>query len=380
MLYNLDKNTKKNILDQYKQEALNYRQKKQNERLKRIQEEREYILEYMKKEKEAELRLKEEKIQKQNEQMKEYYALLKNLNYDKPGYHHNSRNNEIINKNWGKSRFESYDQNINKMININNLENSKNNKINNNEPSSLKKMSPSQKEREYVRKEDNMNNYLTDDNNKKEFEKYLIEQKEKRQKYYRELLDLQYQEIQKKNNNLYGTIDPLIVQREKRKNLADNPYVKKSQYDFGQSTLSHNPITNPENNIYYNKYLFRVNNDRLKGNKNNDMGGGGHIFNKDINEFKTIDNQRHNFGINNSKSSINVFRNNQNKNIDKYYINEKNNIINNNNDYKYQALNKYDNVNINNNINYDNKYLNIHSLPTLYGNKLSQAAASNIFS
>ena len=135
MLYNLDKNTKKNILDQYKQEALNYRQKKQNERLKRIQEEREYILECMRKEKEAELRLKEEKIQKQNEQMKEYYALLKNLNYDKPGYHHNSRNNEIINKNWGKSRFESYDQNINKMININNLENSKNNKINNNEPS-----------------------------------------------------------------------------------------------------------------------------------------------------------------------------------------------------------------------------------------------------
>ena len=54
MLYNLDKNTKKNILDQYKQEALNYRQKKQNERLKRIQEEREYILECMRKEKEAE--------------------------------------------------------------------------------------------------------------------------------------------------------------------------------------------------------------------------------------------------------------------------------------------------------------------------------------
>ena len=376
MIYNLDKTTKQNILAQYKQDALNYRQRKQNERIKRIQEEREYILDRIRKEREADMRLKEEKIQRQNEQMKEYHDLLKSLRYDKPGYHFKPKNNDVINKNWGRPR---YDQNISAGGKEIKNENNKNNIINN-KSLDLRKMSPSQKEREYIRKEDNMSSYLTDDNNKKEFEKYLIEQKEKRQKYYRELLDLQYQEIQKKNNNLYGTIDPLIVQREKRKNLADNPYVKKSQYDFGQSTLSHNPITNPENNIYYNKYLFRVNNDRLKRNKNNDINSSGHIFNKDINEFKTIDNQRHNFGINNSKSSINVFRNNQNKNIDKYYINEKNNIINNNNDYKYQALNKYDNVNINNNINYDNKYLNIHSLPTVYENKLSQAAASNIFS
>ena len=43
MFFNLDKNTKQNLFNQYKQEAINYRQKKSNEKQRRIQEEREYL-------------------------------------------------------------------------------------------------------------------------------------------------------------------------------------------------------------------------------------------------------------------------------------------------------------------------------------------------
>ena len=371
MIYNLDKTTKQNILAQYKQDALNYRQRKQNERIKRIQEEREYILDRIRKEREADMRLKEEKIQRQNEQMKEYHDLLKSLRYDKPGYHFKPKNNDVINKNWGRPR---YDQNISAGGKEIKNENNKNNIINN-KSLDLRNMSPSQKEREYIRKEDNMSSYLTDDNNKKEFEKYLIQQKEKRQKYYKDILDIQYKEIQNQNKNLYGTIDPLIVRREKRKILTDNPFVKKTPYDFGQSSLSHNPITNPENNIYYNKYLFKNNSNSsnfqvyekdLNKNKN------GHIFNNNIDQFKTIDNQRNNFSFNTSKSSINIFRNNQNKNLAQNYISE---INSRNNNLENKIINKYNHNNFDN----ERNYLNLHSLPTPAGKTLKQAASS-IFS
>lgn len=373
MIYNLDKTTKQNILAQYKEDALNYRQKKQNERLKRIQEEREYILDRIRKEREADMRLKEEKIQRQNEQMKEYHDLLKILRYDKPGYHFKPKNNDVINKNWGKPRL---DQNISTGGKEIKNENNKNNIINNNnESSNLRNMSPSQREREYIRKEDNMSSYLTDDNNKKEFEKYLIQQKEKRQKYYKDILDIQYNEIQNQNKHLYGTIDPLIVRREKRKILTDNPFVKKSPYDFGQSTLSHNPITNPENNIYYNKYLFKNNSNSSNFQiykKNLNKNKNGHIFNNNIDQFKTIDSQGNNLGFNNSKSSINIFRNNQNQNLQQNYENEVNSR---NNNIEKKIINKF---NINNFEN-ERNYLNLHSLPTPAGTTLKKAGSS-IFS
>ena len=373
MIYNLDKTTKQNILAQYKQDALNYRQRKQDERLKRIQEEREYILDRIRKERESDMRLKEEKKQRQNEQMKEYHDLLKSLRYDKPGYHFKPKNNDVINKNWGQPRLLP---NISANGKELKKENNKNNIINNNNSSlDLRKKSPNQKEREYIRKEDNMSSYLTDDNNKKEFEKYLIQQKEKRQKYYKDILDIQYKEIQNKNQNLYGTIDPLIVRREKRKIITDNPFVKKTPYDFGQSSLSHNPITNPENNIYYNKYLLKHN--RNSSNfqiyeRNANKNRNGHIFNNNIDQFKTIDNQRNNFGFNNSKSSINIFRNNQNKNLAQSYINEANSR---NNIPENKIINKF----TINNLQNERNYLNLHSLPTPAGKTLKEAA-STIFS
>ena len=307
--------------------------------------------------------------------MKEYHDLLRSLRYDKPGYHFKPKNNEVVNKNWGKPRFDSNISTGWKEIKNENTKNNIINKNNNNESSNLGNLSQNIKEREYIRKEDNMSSYLTDDNNKKELEKYLIQQKEKRQKYYKEILDIQYKEIQNKNKNLYGTIDPLIVRREKRKILTDNPFVKKTPYDFGQSSLSHNPITNPENNIYYNKYLLK--NNRNSSNfqiyeKNLNKNKNGHIFNNNFDQFKTIDNPRSNLGINNSKSSINIFRNNQNKNLEQSDINE----VNKRNNYLENKINNKFNIN---NFENERNYLNLHSLPTPASNTLKKAGSS-IFS
>ena len=370
MLFNLDKISKHNILEQYKQAALDYKQKKQKEKERRIKEEKEYIEELERKQKQTDIILKQEKLKRQNEEMKEYKIMIKNLNYDKPGFHYKHRNNDdITNKNWGKNNlYSGIPKNIKKAEN-NHI--SKNLEIFNNNSylsTPKRKMSPSQKEREYVRKEDSIGKFFSDIPNLEEFERYMNEQKEKRQKYYREILDSQYNEIQNKNKNLYGTIDPVIIRRERRNILTENPYVKKTNYYFGKSTLSHNPITNPENNVYYNKYLFNKNN--LGGNLSNNYIGNtnsndyGHIFNNDINQFKEIENPNNNFGLNNSKSCRNIFRNNS------YSIfGKKQNNINNN-----------PNIDINFN-KYDNNNMNLHSnqTPSNSRNILKKAGSSSFF-
>ena len=79
--------------------------------------------------------------------------------------------------------------------------------------------------------------------------------KENRYLFFKDLLFSQYQDSINKNFNLYGTQDELIIKQKKKKILTDNPYIYNKNYNFGASTLSHNPITNPENNYNYNKYI-----------------------------------------------------------------------------------------------------------------------------
>ena len=51
------------------------------------------------------------------------------------------------------------------------------------------------------------------------------------------------------------------------------PYIKKRKYDFGTSSLDHNPIVNPENNYNYNKYInyqsFAAGLNSLNNSRNN---------------------------------------------------------------------------------------------------------------
>ena len=56
MLFNIDRATKQNILQQYKQDALDYENRKIQERQRKIQEEREFLAQNQKRETERELK------------------------------------------------------------------------------------------------------------------------------------------------------------------------------------------------------------------------------------------------------------------------------------------------------------------------------------
>ena len=144
-------------------------------------------------------------------------------------------------------------------------------------------------------------------------------------------------------------------------NLIDNV---NRNFDFGASTLSHNPITNPTNNLDYNKYLnFNVIN---QGNQTSNQG-----FNK-----KPQENQ--------FQQQIPMNYNNNNNPYSQSSNNFNNNNSNFNNNYNYQnqmeRKNPMDNYNYNmpppqNNIP-QTQYQRNH-LPTPSGQTLRQAAASN---
>ena len=113
------------------------------------------------------------------------------------------------------------------------------------------------REKEIILRRDIIGKYLTDENNTEELVKDLRRDREKSRQFYKEINDLQYLEYQKNNINLFGTIDPLIVKRAKKKMLTEDPFSSKIKYDYWKSNLSNNPILNPENNVHYNRYLFQ---------------------------------------------------------------------------------------------------------------------------
>ena len=76
MFFNLDRNSKQNLFNQYKQDAIDYRQKKNIEKQRRIQEEREYLAKRELLEKEADERVFRERLQRKNAQREEYNSML----------------------------------------------------------------------------------------------------------------------------------------------------------------------------------------------------------------------------------------------------------------------------------------------------------------
>ena len=381
MFFNLDKNSKQNILNEYKQEALNYHQKKKDERQKRIQEEREYIAQREKLEKEADEKIYREKLQRKNTQMEEYQSMLMKTKNNIPGYRHNSYKNDIILNNWGgqeinhqiqnNPKIQNKNANTNQQTNVSNLEN--NIIAQNNEDSNLSWRG--RRGRGEFRNEDHLNNLLNDNNiNNQDINNYMKGEKEYKQKKYKDLLYSQFKEANNKNLDLYGTNDPVILERKRKRYLSENPYAKKNNYEFGNSTLSHNPITNPQNNMDYNKYLrFSESNNNIN-NRNN------------INNINTINNyqtQNNNFGqnlgnklLNNNKRPIDEFKSN---NYDTSNMKMNRGDINNN--YNQNILNPNIINNSGNQIvqNQNNGYVNNSFRPTPSGERIRQAAASNFF-
>ena len=355
MLCNVNKYLKKNILEQFRQDAIKYREKKKYEKLKRIQEEREYLLKQEEKYKrDGE---KREKHKKQEQEINEYNLMLSKLNSKIPltqRYKTNPKKKPYI------------------KFNINEIEKNK---------------SLQNREKDIIARKDMIGKYLTDENNTEELFTDLRIEKAKRNRFYKEIGDLQYLEYQKNNINLFGTADPLIVERKKRKLLANDPFTHNiNKYSYWKSNLPNNPILNPENNVHYNKYLFQEETDcnnynsmimeEKKKNKNN--------YSVDVNKNYNL---KHNIKINISNNInnnnriddiLNAFNNRviypysrnemelKNKFFNINYGNEPYKIYNNN----YYNNNKEEEINYNNNSSYR---------PKIFKRKFLRQAVSSSF-
>ena len=399
MFFNLDKNSKQSLFNQYKQDAIDYRQKKNIEKQRRIQEEREYLAKRELLEKEADERIYREKLLRKNAQREEYNSMLMKTKKNIPGYRHNpNKNKDVVLNNWGGQEINHHIQSTmtpQPVPEQNNL-----NTYNNTLPQGD---SVPWKGKKSFRNEDHLRNYLNDDRNDQELNNYIKGEKEYKQKIYKDLLYSQFQEAANKNLNLYGTSDPLIIERKRKRYLSQDPFAKNSNYDFSKSNLIHNPIVDPQNNLSYNKYLkfsesqrnmsFRDNYPTNNNNRNNSQRMQYQNYNNNQNiNLKTYDNNNYNNNYNNNTirnnnyNPIEEFKSNnydtsnmnqgiklnnnfnQNQNM---MIENNQNFVNNNNNFRMEENQKGQNPNIN--------YANNAFRPTPSGERIRQAAASNFF-
>ena len=315
MLSNASKSTKEKILEQFKKDASNYLERKKYEKYKRIKEEQEYLLKQEQKYNE-EQKIAKERRKRKEQQFNDYNLMLTKLHYKKPINAYNSYSCTARKRPYIKYNLEE-------------LERDK----------SLQK-----REREIIMKPDIIGKYLTDEINDDELYRDLKTEKKKSQLYYKEISDLQYLEYQKNNIDLYGTIDPLIIKRAKKKYITENPYSFKIKNDLWKSNLVHNPIINPENDMNYNKYIFKEDFSSYINNNKND--------NTDVNCNTNIDN--YNTNVN---RSYNTFRNDNKINLN----NTNNNNTNSINNYNYKRINLFKNNN-----NYMNNIIDKQKNNTLF--------------
>ena len=385
MYFNLDRQRKQKLLNDYKKELLDYQRKKQEAKKLKIQEERNFLHETEIKQQKSDEIILQEQNRKKKALMQEYLDMIKKSKNYLPGYHFQPKNKEVIINNWGKSKEEFYkENNINNNFHINHKNNSYDtNKFNN--------LSEIEKVKQLIKPVDSMFQFLTDEQNENEVKSYFLKQKQNKQNFYKNLLYSQHDDSVKKNLNLYGTEDILILKQKKKKLLTENPYRQKNEYRFGKSNLVNNPILNPENNMRYNKYFKELypdiptdrtdnsncqdNNDENNQNSNNapnNLNDEGNDNNNNTNNMK-----EYNFNNNNYKNK---------------YINEKvennmakngNNIINNFNNNKVFYYDYYkNNINKNNpNLRINNRlsrnYSDIYNLPRKLRNNYSISYNNN---
>ena len=248
------------------------------------------------------------------------------------------------------------------------------------------------KGRKIYKNEDHLGNYLNDDRNDQELNKYINNEKEYKQKMYKDLLYSQFQEATNKNLNLYGTNDPLIVERKRKRYLSQDPFAKNNNYDFAKSNLSHNPIVDPQNNLEYNKYLkfsesqrnmtnrnYQISNSRMQyqpnnSNKLNTIGNYSNLNNSNNNNYNPMEEfKSNNYDTSNISRGIKI-NNNYNQNLRPENINSNINNMNYNN-----INNSFRNEENQKGQNQNNGYANNAFRPTPSGERIRLAAASNFF-
>ena len=249
MLFNLDKEAKKNLLENYRLEALVSSLRKLEQKKKEKEADKINLRQKEQRQNEFLELINKEKLAKREKIKNEYKLMLERTKGFLP------KKNQLILKNWGQKKepyilpdlhynySNSTRQNQNKIL------------INDNNYNNFEELSRNQREKEILKQVDHMNEFLTDKQNGNEMKLYFQKRKENRHLFFKDLLFSQYQDAINKDFNLYGTKDELIIKQKKRKNLTDNPYISNKNYNFGNSSLSHNPIINPENNYNYNKYI-----------------------------------------------------------------------------------------------------------------------------
>jgi len=384
MFFNLDRNSKQNLFNQYKQEALDYRQKKNIEKQKRIQEEREYLARRELLEKEADERIFREKLQRKNAQREEYNSMLMKTKNNIPGYRHNTnKNKEVVLNNWGGQEKNHQIQIQNNIPQSPPQQNDVN--VNKNFITIPQGEGTPWKGRKSFRNEDHLGNFLNDDRNDQELTNYIKSEKEYKQKMYKDLLYSQFQEATNKNLNLYGTNDPLIVERKRKRYLSQDPFAKNNNYDFSKSSLSHNPIVDPQNNLEYNKYLKFSESQRNINNRGNYQINNNNVNNQRM-QYQNNNNITPN--INNTYNNYNPLEEFKSNNYDTSNMN-RGVKVNNNFNQNLVMENNNSNININNNNlrmeenqkgqSQNSGYINNSFRPTPSGERIRQAAASNFF-
>jgi len=394
MFFNLDKNSKQNLFNQYKQDAIDYRQKKNIEKQRRIQEEREYLARRELLEKEADERIYREKLQRKNAQREEYNSMLMKTKNNIPGYRHNTnRNKEVVLNNWG-----GQEKNLQIQIH-NNIPQSPPEQNNVNATKKFITIPQGEgtpwKGRKSYRNEDHLGNFLNDDRNDQELTNYIKSEKEYKQKMYKDLLYSQFQEATNKNLNLYGTNDPLIVERKRKRYLSQDPFAKNNNYDYSKSSLIHNPIVDPQNNLEYNKYLKFSESQRNINNRGNYQMNNNNVNNQRMQyqnsntpNVNNINNTYTNFNNNNiiNNNNYNPLEEFKSNNYDTSNMNRGMKV---NNTFNQNLVMESNNININNNNlrieenqkgqNQNSGYVNNAFRPTPSGERIRQAAASNFF-
>ena len=229
-----------------------------------------------------------------------------------PGYRHNTnRNKEVVLNNWGG-------QEKNHQIQIqNNIPQSPPEQNNVNATKKFITIPQGEgtpwKGRKSYRNEDHLGNFLNDDRNDQELTNYIKSEKEYKQKMYKDLLYSQFQEATNKNLNLYGTNDPLIVERKRKRYLSQDPFAKNNNYDYSKSSLIHNPIVDPQNNLEYNKYLKFSESQRNINNRGNHQ-----INNNNVNNQRMQYQNSNTPNVNNVNNTYSNFNNNNNINNNNY--------------------------------------------------------------
>ena len=326
-------------MENYRHEALISSLRKIEQKKKEKEEDKFNLEQKEMRQKEMLDMINKERIEKKENLKKEYNLMLQRTKGFLP------KNNHLIVKNWGQKKEPLYLPALNSESYSFNNKNNEKKKLISNIKNNFNNLNQNQQEKEILKQVDHMNEFLTDEQNEKEVKQYFKIRKENRHQFYKDLLFSQYQEAINKNFNLYGTKDELILKQKKRKNLTDNPYKFNKGYDFGASSLNHNPIINPENNYNYNKYIdyqsYRLNPDKSR-NK---------MIRNNLLKFKSMDNlvpNENKYKCNNdyfeiyNNNNINRWNNNlkQNHTIDIDYINKNKKTAFEISTYKFNIINK----------------------------------------